>query len=165
MDENLPRSARRVQDALAAAGLEARVVELPASAHTAQQAAEAIGCGVEQIAKSVIFRRGDTGLPVLVLLRGVDRVDTRALARHLGAEVKRADPDFVRASTGFAIGGVPPIGHPEPVQTILDTGLLAYDNVWAAAGTPQAVFQAQPRRLADAYRMEVAAVAESSSEG
>src|SRR5262245_49513751 len=103
MSQPLPRSAARVQEALLAAGLEVRVVELPDSTRSAQEAASAIGCGVDQIAKSVVFRRVDSGLPVLVLLRGVDRVDTAALARLLGAEVKRADPDFVRASTGFAI--------------------------------------------------------------
>jgi prolyl-tRNA editing enzyme YbaK/EbsC (Cys-tRNA(Pro) deacylase) len=148
-----------VQEALLAAGLEVRVVELPESTRSAQEAASAIGCAVEQIAKSIVFRRAGNGLPVLVVLRGVDRVDTAALARHLGAEVGRADAEFVRTVTGFAIGGVPPLGHETPITTIIDSALLAYDTVWAAAGTPQSVFAVRPTELAAAARMEVAPVA------
>ena len=148
MSENLSRSASRVQRALEAAGIESRVVELPQTTRSAQEAAAAIGCAVEQIAKTVVFRRADTGRPVLVVLRGVDRVDTKALADHIGSAVERASPEFVRESTGFAIGGVPPLGHETPLETIVDTGLLRYDIVWAAAGTPNAVFRASPRQLA-----------------
>jgi prolyl-tRNA editing enzyme YbaK/EbsC (Cys-tRNA(Pro) deacylase) len=148
MTENLSRSASRVQQALEAAGIDSKVVELPQTTRSAQEAALAIGCEVEQIAKSVVFRRVDTGLPVLVVLRGVDRVDTKTLANHIGSAVERASPEFVREATGFAIGGVPPLGHETPIETIIDSGLLRYDIVWAAAGTPNAVFRANPRQLA-----------------
>ena len=115
MSEDLSRSAWRVQQALETAGIASRVVELPQRARTSVEAAAAIGCTVDQIAKSVVFRRVDTGAPVLVMLRGVDRVDTGALARHLGSTVERATPEFVREATGFVIDGVPPLGHVAPV--------------------------------------------------
>jgi prolyl-tRNA editing enzyme YbaK/EbsC (Cys-tRNA(Pro) deacylase) len=146
--EDLSRSAVRVQRALEAAGIASHVVELPRSTRTSVEAAAAIGCTVGQIAKSVVFRRVDTGVAVLVLLRGIDRVDTTVLARHVGSRVERASPEFVREVTGFVIGGVPPLGHATPVQTLMDEGLLQYAVVWAAAGTPNAVFSANPRDLA-----------------
>lgn len=158
MTENLSRSAARVQQALEAAGIESRVVELPQTTRSAQEAAAAIGCEVEQIAKSVVFRRVDTGSPVLVVLRGVDRVDTRRLAEHVGSAVERASPDFVREATGFAIGGVPPLGHDSPIETIVDAGLLRYGVVWAAAGTPNAVFRAHPRQLTGGAKIFTVAV-------
>ena len=143
----LSPSVELVRGALAEAGVHARIVELPASAHTSAEAAHAIGCAVEQIAKSVVFRRVDTGGAVLVLLRGVDRVDTKVLATHVGGPVERATPEFVKQATGFAIGGVPPLAHATPVEVIVDEGILQYDEVWAAAGTPNAVFAADPRQL------------------
>jgi prolyl-tRNA editing enzyme YbaK/EbsC (Cys-tRNA(Pro) deacylase) len=145
---DLTPSPARVQRALAEAGIAAQVVELSASTHTSAEAAQAIGCAVEQIAKSIVFRRADTGGAVLVLLRGVDRVDIGALAAHIGGEVERASPAFVRATTSFVIGGVAPLAHAAPVHVIVDEGLLRYDVVWAAAGTPNAVFSADPRQLA-----------------
>jgi prolyl-tRNA editing enzyme YbaK/EbsC (Cys-tRNA(Pro) deacylase) len=148
VSEDLSRAALRVKQALDAAGIDSRVVELPQSTRTSAEAAAAIGCTVEQIAKSVVFRRTDNGGAVLVLLRGADRVDTTALAAHLGSKVDRATPDFVRESTGFVIGGVPPLAHAGPVQIIVDEALLQYDCVWAAAGTPNAVFSADPGQLA-----------------
>ena len=148
MSEDLSRSALRVQRALEAAGIKSAVLELPQTTRSAGEAALAIGCAVEQIAKSVVFRRVDTGRPVIVVLRGVDRVDTKLLASHIGSAVERATPEFVRAATGFAIGGVPPLGHETPLETIIDAALLSYDVVWAAAGTPNAVFSASPRQLA-----------------
>jgi prolyl-tRNA editing enzyme YbaK/EbsC (Cys-tRNA(Pro) deacylase) len=137
----------RVRQALAEAGITARVMELPASTHTSVEAAQAVGCAVEQIAKSVVFRRADTGGAVLVVLRGVDRVDTKALAVHLGSKIERATPEFVRDATGFVVGGVPPLAHTTAVEVIVDDGLLQYREVWAAAGTPNAVFAADPRQL------------------
>lgn len=153
MTKNLSRSASRVQQALEAAGIESRVVELPQTTRSAQEAAAAIGCEVEQIAKSVVFRRVDTGRPVLVVLRGVDRVDTQRLAERIGSAVERASPEFVREATGFAIGGVPPLGHETPLETIVDDALMGYEVVWAAAGTPNAVFSANPRQLAAGARI------------
>lgn len=147
MAEELPESARRVQRALSAAGLAARVVELPGSARTAGDAAAAIGCRPEQIVKSLVFRRTDSSAPVLVLASGPNRVDELRAASHLGAGLAKADADFVRAATGFAIGGVPPLGHEMPIETLVDEDLLRFDTVWAAAGTPHAVFSIDPREL------------------
>jgi len=148
VNQQRSRPESRVKEALDAAGIRATVLDLPQSARTSAEAAQAIGCTVAQIAKSVVFRRSDTGSAVLVLLRGVDRVDTAALALHLGSQVERATPEFVREATGFAIGGVAPLAHVKPIETLLDEALLEYDVVWAAAGTPNAVFSADPRQLA-----------------
>ena len=141
------RSVSRVKDALRAAGITADVVELPQSTRTSAEAARAIGCTTAQIAKSVVFRRADTGGGVIVMLRGVDRVDTGAVAALVGSQVERAAPAFVREATGFVIGGVPPLGHATLIETLMDEALLQYDVVWAAAGTPNAVFSANPRQL------------------
>ncbi len=107
--------------------------EFPAGTRTAQDAAAAIGCEVGQIVKSLVFRRPD-GTPLLVLCSGANRVDEGALG------VEKADAAFVREHTGAAIGGVPPFGHPEPLETVVDSDLMRFDVVWAAAGTPTSVF-------------------------
>jgi prolyl-tRNA editing enzyme YbaK/EbsC (Cys-tRNA(Pro) deacylase) len=136
---SLHRNAVRVQDALVAAGSTAVVRELPASAHTSGEAAAALGVGVDQIAKSLVFLAD--GEPVLVVLCGSDRLDPVRLAEHLGAaEVRRADADAVRQATGFPIGGVSPIGHAGGVRVVVDRALATYPVVWAAGGTPHAVF-------------------------
>lgn len=150
MLEELPESALRVQRALAAAGLSTRVVELPDSTRTAAEAAAAIGCRVEQIAKSLIFQRADSGQPVLVIACGANRVDERLVSSHLGGEISKADASFVRSATGFAIGGVPPLGFEAPIETLIDEDLFDLDTLWAAAGTPHAVFSITPRQLVDA---------------
>lgn len=162
MSENLSESARRVQQALTAAGIAAQVVELPHSTRTAKDAAAAIGCRVEQIAKSLVFRRADSGQPVLVIASGVNRVDERLVSEHLNAEIAKADADFVRSTTGFAIGGVPPLGHDVPIQTLIDEDLLRLDVVWAAAGTPHAVFSLTPRQLVEATGGRVLPVSSSA---
>jgi prolyl-tRNA editing enzyme YbaK/EbsC (Cys-tRNA(Pro) deacylase) len=115
--------------------------EFPAGTRTAQDAAAAIGCAVGQIVKSLVFLRGDE--PVLVLCSGANTVD----AERLG--LAKADADVVRRATGFAIGGVAPYGHPAPLQTLVDEDLLAYDEVWAAAGTPSSVFPLTPGELVE----------------
>lgn len=158
MNEDLSESARRVQRALADAGIMAEVVELPDSTRTAKDAAAAIGCRVEQIAKSLVFRRADSGEPVLVIASGPNRVDERLVAAHLEAGIEKADADFVRSATGFAIGGVPPLGHDAPLQTLVDEDLLRLDTIWAAAGTPHAVFSIDPRQLVQATGGQVIAV-------
>jgi len=135
---DLAPSARRVQDAWRALGVPAEVVELPGSTRTAAEAASTLGCAVEQIAKSLVFRTGG-GEAVVVILGGRDRVDEARLAEHLGMPVGKADAAFVRESTGFAVGGVPPVGHARPLVTVLDDALLELKAVWAAAGTPHAV--------------------------
>ena len=143
----LSTSAHKVQVALEARGVASEVVELPASTRSAREAAQAIGCGVEQIVKSLVFRGGSTGKPVLVLASGTNRVNEARLAELLGEPAERADPDFVRQHTGFAIGGVPPLGHAEPLLTLIDEDLLGYEALWAAAGTPHAVFRLTPAEL------------------
>ncbi len=140
MAGKLRNSAQKVQDALAALGLILQVVELPASTRSAREAAEAVGCQVEQIAKSLIFRGRQSGKPILVIASGRNRVNEQTLAAWVGEPVDKADAEFVRQRTGFVIGGVPPLGHSEPLETYLDQELFELDVLWAAAGTPHAVF-------------------------
>jgi prolyl-tRNA editing enzyme YbaK/EbsC (Cys-tRNA(Pro) deacylase) len=147
MSSNLSASAQKVQDALAARGLALTVVELPQSTRTAAEAALAVGCAAGQIVKSLIFRAAETDRPVLVLTSGSNRVSEKAVAALLGEPLARADPDFVRSRTGFVIGGVPPVGHAETPVTYIDEDLLAYAEIWAAAGTPNAVFRLTPPDL------------------
>ncbi len=143
-------SARRFQDILAVSGIAEQVAELPQSTRTAAEAAAAIGCEIAQIAKSLIFRRLDTDQPVLVIASGPNRVDEQVVSDLVGAEIAKADADFVRAATGYAIGGVPPFGHATPIDDIvIDQDLLSFDVIWAAAGTPRSVFPIDPRRLVE----------------
>lgn len=146
-EEALKQSAQRVQAALQNFGCDFRVREFPASTRSAEDAAAAIGCNVAQIVKSLIFRAENSGKAVLVLASGSNRVDEAALARLLKEPITRAKPDFVRAATGFAIGGVPPVGHLTPPLAFIDRDLLAHAEIWAAAGTPNAVFCLTPEQL------------------
>jgi len=152
----LKPSAQRVQDALAARGFANGVVELPASTRSAAEAAAALGCTVEQIAKSMIFRGRDSGRAVLAVASGGHRVDEALLSAVVGEPIERAAPDFVRAETGFAIGGVPPLGHAQPLITVVDEALLGHPRIWAAAGHPQAVFPLTPDELVAMTRGRVA---------
>lgn len=148
MSEALSASAQKVQDALTALGFGAmQVVELPASTRTAQEAADAIGCTVAQIAKSLVFRAGDSGDAVLVIASGTNRVNTARLADLIGETIGKADADFVRETTGFVIGGVPPVGHAQRLRTFIDQDLQQHATIWAAAGTPRAVFKLTPGDL------------------
>lgn len=140
-------SVARVHEALARHGLEAEIKEFDASTRTSADAAAAIGCTVAQIAKSVIFRARSANQPVLVIASGINRVDEKKLEAALGDQVGRADAEFVRASTGFAIGGVAPVGHTGPVRVFIDADLDQYDEIWAAAGSPNAVFRLTPADL------------------
>ena len=143
----LSDAAARVQAALQAAGLELRVIELPASTRTAVEAAAAVGCSVAQIVKSLVFRTVNSGQAVLVLASGANRVDETRVGASLGEPIEKATADFVRQRTGFSIGGVPPIGHTTPLRTIIDPDLVALPQLWAAAGTPHAVFSLTPADL------------------
>jgi prolyl-tRNA editing enzyme YbaK/EbsC (Cys-tRNA(Pro) deacylase) len=145
----LSKSAQSVQDALEKKGIESRVVVFPASTRTADEAAKAIGCEVAQIAKSLIFRTKQTGRPILVLASGVNRVNEKAVASYVGEELGKADADFTREVTGFAIGGIPPVGHKQKIETYIDEDLLLYKELWAAAGTPNAVFNLDSAVLQD----------------
>ncbi len=148
MPESLSASAQKVQDALTARGFGTiRVVELPGTTRTAADAAAAIGCTVAQIAKSLVFKGATSGDPVLVIASGPNRVNVERIAEHLGEPIEKADADYVRARTGFVIGGVPPVGHSEALRTFIDRDLLAHGDIWAAAGTPHAVFPLTPDDL------------------
>jgi prolyl-tRNA editing enzyme YbaK/EbsC (Cys-tRNA(Pro) deacylase) len=138
---SLNPSAQRVQDALTKFGLTLQVVEFPESTRSAAEAADAIGCTVGQIAKSLIFKTKASERPILVIASGVNRVDTKKISVLLGEKIVKADADFVRQRTGFAIGGVPPVGHREPIITFIDKDLPTRAEIWAAAGTPNAVFR------------------------
>ncbi|MBS1134446.1 MAG: prolyl-tRNA editing protein [Burkholderiaceae bacterium] len=136
----LPASAERVQRALDGAGVGARVIELSVAARTAQQAADALGIEVGQIAKSLIFRAAGSGRAVLVVAAGDRRVSEARIAALLGEAIERASPEFVREHSGFAIGGVAPVAHATPMTTFIDASLRRFDIVWAAGGTPHCVF-------------------------
>ena len=144
---SLKDSARKVQAALQAAGHAFEVREFPASTRSAEDAAAAIGCSVAQIVKSLIFRAADSGAPVLVLASGANRVDEAAVGALLGEPIERARADFVREATGFAIGGVPPVAHRVKPHAFIDRDLMDLPELWAAAGTPNAVFSLQPDQL------------------
>jgi len=135
----------RVQQALMAAGVDVRIEEFPSSTRTAQEAADTVGTSVAQIVKSLVFLAGDS--PVMALVSGVNRLDTERLGVLSGAPIGKANADTVRQATGYAIGGVPPIGFPAPIPTFIDRDLLQYDVVWAAAGTPRHVFPITPIEL------------------
>ena len=136
----------RFVEAAVAKGLQPQVHRFPEGTKTAEDAARAVGCDVGQIVKSLIFMADD--YPILALTSGANRVDTGLLAATCGAaEVRRATPEEARAATGFAVGGTPPIGHPEPVRTFMDEDLLQFEVVWAAAGTPDSVFPLTPNEL------------------
>jgi prolyl-tRNA editing enzyme YbaK/EbsC (Cys-tRNA(Pro) deacylase) len=137
-------SALRVQSLL---GSRFEVLEFEASTRTSAEAAAAIGCAVAEIAKSLIFRAEPSGRPVLVIMSGAARVDEKKVAAVVGEKIGKADAEFVRACTGFAIGGVPPLGHAVPPVTLIDASILAFETIWAAAGTPNAVFRLTPDDL------------------
>jgi prolyl-tRNA editing enzyme YbaK/EbsC (Cys-tRNA(Pro) deacylase) len=141
MLKKLSPSAQQVQASLNSGGFACEEVELPASTRTAQEAADAIGCTLPQIAKSLLFKTQKTGKPILVIASGSNRVSESVLGEILGEPVRKADADFVREKTGFVIGGVPPLAHREPILTFLDEDLRQYQEIWAAGGSPTAVFR------------------------
>ena len=152
----------RVRSALAARGLVAQIVEFPEGTRTAQEAARALSATVAQIVKSLVFIAD--ARPVLVLASGANRVDVGKLARLAGAtRVAKATAEETREATGFSIGGVPPLGHPTPLAVFLDETLLHHDVVYAAAGTPHAVFALDPHGLARAAQAAVVDIAEVSA--
>ena len=151
----LSPSAQKVQEALSQSGVQLQVVELPASTRTSAEAAQAVGCQVGQIAKSLVFKTSDTQKPILVIASGANRVDEAKVGARLGEAIGKADADFVRSRTGFVIGGVPPVGHIEALKTFIDEDLLNYQQIWAAAGTPNAVFPLTPTDLIQITQGEV----------
>lgn len=155
---NLSQAARRVEEALRARGFAVEVQELSQSTRTAQEAAEAVGVSVGQIVKSLVFVAGEE--PVLVCASGANRVSLEKLMERLGRAVRKASAEEVREATGFAIGGVPPLGHARRLRTLIDQDLLQYDEIWAAAGTPHAVFRTTPAQLLEMTQGEVVDLAE-----
>src|SRR5580693_3982676 len=139
-------SALKVQAVL---GDRYEVLEFDAGTRTAADAAAAVGCTVAEIAKSLVFRAKESGRSVLVVASGLNRVDEKKVAALIGEKIARADADFVREKTGFAIGGVPPVGHAVAPVALIDEDLLRFETIWAAAGTPNAVFRLKPGELAE----------------
>jgi len=144
-----PASAPSALKVQAALGDRFTVLEFDAGTRTAADAAAAVGCKVAEIAKSLVFRGKESGRPVLVVASGVNRVDEKKVAALIGEKIARADADFVREKTGFAIGGVPPVGHASALLTLIDEDLLQFETIWAAAGTPNAVFKLTPAALVE----------------
>ena len=143
----LSPTAQKVQDLLTSLGFTCEVIEFQESTRTAQEAADRAGCTLGQITKSLIFKGRTTGKPILVLTSGANRVDEKRISAYAGEPIGRADAEFVRAVTGFAIGGVPPLGHAQKMETYLDQDLLQFKTIWAAAGTPNAIFELTPDDL------------------
>lgn len=158
MNKPLSASAQKIQEALHALGYPLNVIEYEMHTRTAQQAADAVGCTLGQIVKSLIFKGQVTGKPILVLTSGSNRVDEARISAYAGEPIGRADPEFVREVTGFAIGGVPPIAHSKPMETYLDEDLMQYGSIWAAGGTPNAVFELAPATLQTMTRGIIAQV-------
>jgi len=146
-EKPLSPSAQKIQDLLNSLGYNYSVIEHAESTRTAQEAADRAGCELGQIMKSLIFKGKITGKPILVLTSGANRVDEKHISEYAGESIGRADADFVRAVTGFAIGGVPPVGHNQKMETYLDEDFLQYETIWAAAGTPNAIFELPTKTL------------------
>ncbi|MCG7336246.1 YbaK/EbsC family protein [Sporosarcina sp. ACRSM] len=156
--QKLTANSQVIQDTLQELGHSNEVVVLEDSARTAQEAADALGCKVAQIAKSIIFRLKSTDEPLLVVASGINRVNEKSIAQQLNDKLGKADADFVREATGFVIGGVPPLGHKKPVRTLIDEDLFQYETIWAAAGHPKAVFSLTPDELKKMTKGEVLTV-------
>ena len=155
----LSGSAQKIQDALTALGFGTlTVVEMPDSTRTSAEAAQAVGCTVGQIAKSLIFKGKQSGKPILVMASGANRVDEKKIKALVGENIDKPDAEFVRQQTGFAIGGVPPVGHANKLLTLIDEDLLQYTEIWGAAGTPNAVFRLSPGDLVKMTGGQVVAI-------
>ena len=152
---DLARSAARVAAVARDLGLAIRVVEMPSTTRTAEEAAAACGCDVAEIVKSLVFKGASSGAPYLLLVSGRNRVDEAAVAVSIGEALERMPGKEVRTVTGFAIGGIPPFGHATPLAVFIDEDLLGHARVWAAAGTPHAVFEVDPEALAAALGARV----------
>ena len=147
MSSKISSSARKVQEALIEHGVTSQVVEMPQSTRTANDAARAAGCQVGQIVKSLIFKGKKTQQPILVATSGANRVNEKMIANLISEPLAKADAEFVREKTGFAIGGIPPVGHVQQIRIFIDEDLLQYNEIWAAAGTPKAIFKLTPQEL------------------
>jgi prolyl-tRNA editing enzyme YbaK/EbsC (Cys-tRNA(Pro) deacylase) len=160
MSDLLNPTARKIQTILDQLGYNCKVIEFQETTRTSVDAAARVECSLGQIVKSLIFRGKISGKPILILTSGANRVDTRKVTSLIGEKIDRADPEFVRSCTGFAIGGIPPVGHLSAIDTIMDEDLLSYDYLWAAAGTPNAVFKLTPQELLTMSSAKIAYVKE-----
>lgn len=158
MMETLHKNAYQFQQILRRQGYDQHILQLPKSTRTASEAAAAIDCQVAQIAKSIIFMLQPSGRPLLVIASGRDRIDEQKTATYIGETLGKADADYVREHTGYAIGGVPPLAHTEPIRTLIDESLLQFEELWAAAGHAQAVMRLTPADLIEMTGGDVAAV-------
>lgn len=163
--QSLRPAAARVQGLLQEMGLAAEVIEFAESTRSSAEAAAQVGCDVAQIAKSLVFRAKASGRPVLVIASGANRVDEKAVEALLGEKIGKADADFVRDKTGYAIGGVAPVGHAARPATFIDEDLLRFEAIWAAAGTPFAVFRLSPGDLVRLTGGQVARIAQAPKPG
>ena len=160
--ETLPRGARRVRTALLELGLPGDIHRIADSTRTAPEAAAAVGCELGAIVKSLVMRGVTSKEPVLALVSGDNRADVALIEAAVDEPVERPDAAYVREVTGYAIGGIPPVGHPHPVRTVMDEDLLRFETVWAAAGHPHAVFPIAPATLAEAAGARVLRLAEAA---
>ena len=158
MEKPLKNAAQKVQDAVNALGFDFRITQFKETTRTSADAAAAIGCTLGQIAKSLVFRAKQSNTAVLIITSGSNRVNEKMIKEILGENISRADADFVREQTGFAIGGIPPVGHNQKLTTLIDEDLLQYEEIWAAAGTPNAVFRLTPPQLVELTGGRVAKV-------
>ena len=147
MSITLSPSPQKVQETLKALGFTNQVLELQSTTRTSSEAAQAVGCTVEQIAKSIVFQGKQTHKPILVIASGPNRVNEKKIEELISEPLGKADADYVRKHTGFVIGGVPPLGHLEQLEIFVDEDLLQYEEIWAAAGSPNAVFKLTPSDL------------------
>jgi len=147
MTSTLNKHSQKVQDTLKEFNVHTKVLELSSSSRTAKEAAEAVGCKIDQIVKSLILIKKQSNLPVLVLASGSNRVNDKVIEEFVGEPIEMAKASFVRQETGYSIGGVPPIGYHSPIKTFIDEDLLEFPFVWADAGTPHSVFQISPDDL------------------
>ena len=152
---DLSNANKRFIDGARACGIDADVRVMDDSTRTAEDAARACGCTVDRIVKSLVFQGKTSGKPYLLLVSGPNRVNEKGVAAIIGEELNRPDADFVREMTGYSIGGIPPLAHETRMATYMDQDLLAFDTVWAAAGTPKAVFEVGPAQLKDAAGADV----------
>jgi Cys-tRNA(Pro) deacylase len=149
VSDRLKDSSQRVQDVLHAHNLDTKVIEFRELTRTAQEAADTIGCEVQQIAKTLIFRGKTTGKPICVIASGKNRVDEKKIAQHVGEEIEKPDAEYVLKHTSYAIGGIPPLGYELEITPLIDEDLMTCKEIWAAAGTPYSVFQLSPSDLLD----------------
>jgi prolyl-tRNA editing enzyme YbaK/EbsC (Cys-tRNA(Pro) deacylase) len=149
----MPRNSQKFKEVLRRFNLDTQIVEFPITTRTAAEAATAIGCSVDQIAKSIVFKAGSKA--VLVIASGKNRINEEKIGQLIGSKIEKADAEFVRQKTGYVIGGVPPFGHLQKLVTFIDEDLLKFEEVWAAAGYPNAVFKLSPQQLLKVVKARV----------